>query len=152
MNNKTTNHNFQDIYNKIRIVGKAISRINGNNTHSGNLSMRDPLDPDSPDNGEDPDGSSEFCTIGSGPLNVFPGYYGWVSIGCGPAGDEQCSGVHWDMTGGALLPPTDNNGTSFTVLGMPGTSGRIKAYVNNDPAQSCFKPFLIGLPDCWEFT
>ncbi len=38
--------NIRDIYEKFYTIGSAISRINANNTHSGNLSMRDPDDPD----------------------------------------------------------------------------------------------------------
>ncbi|MBC8184958.1 class II aldolase/adducin family protein [candidate division KSB1 bacterium] len=38
--------NTQQIYDRFRKVGAAISRINANNTHSGNLSMRDPNDDD----------------------------------------------------------------------------------------------------------
>lgn len=38
--------NIREIYQKLSAVGAAISRINANNTHSGNLSMRDPDDPD----------------------------------------------------------------------------------------------------------
>jgi L-fuculose-phosphate aldolase len=37
---------IQDIYQKFYTIGSAISRINANNTHSGNLSMRNPDDPD----------------------------------------------------------------------------------------------------------
>ena len=36
----------QKIYERLRRVGAAISRVNGNNTHSGNLSMRHPSDTD----------------------------------------------------------------------------------------------------------
>ena len=39
-------NNISTIYDRLRKVGAAISRINANNTHSGNLSMRDPLDND----------------------------------------------------------------------------------------------------------
>jgi L-fuculose-phosphate aldolase len=35
-----------DIHKKMSSVGRAVMRVNGNNTHSGNLSMRDPYDPD----------------------------------------------------------------------------------------------------------
>ena len=37
---------IKDIYSRLKNVGAAIARINANNTHSGNLSMRDPDDPD----------------------------------------------------------------------------------------------------------
>jgi ribulose-5-phosphate 4-epimerase/fuculose-1-phosphate aldolase len=35
-----------DIHFSFRRVGRALMRVNANNSHSGNLSMRDPLDPD----------------------------------------------------------------------------------------------------------
>ena len=35
-----------EIYNKLKIIGRAVAKVNGNNTHSGNLSMRDPDDND----------------------------------------------------------------------------------------------------------
>jgi len=35
-----------EIHRKIYTVGAAVLRVNGNNTHSGNLSLRDPEDPD----------------------------------------------------------------------------------------------------------
>jgi ribulose-5-phosphate 4-epimerase/fuculose-1-phosphate aldolase len=35
-----------EIHKKIYTLGAAVLRVNGNNTHSGNLSMRDPKDPD----------------------------------------------------------------------------------------------------------
>jgi len=34
------------IFSRLRRVGAAIGRVNGNNTHSGNLSIRDPQNPD----------------------------------------------------------------------------------------------------------
>ena len=37
---------IQEVYRRLKRVGTAIARINGNNTHSGNLSMRDPDDSD----------------------------------------------------------------------------------------------------------
>lgn len=37
---------FDTIYTRLYSAGAAIGMINGNNTHSGNLSMRDPDDPD----------------------------------------------------------------------------------------------------------
>ena len=38
--------NKHRIYERMQKIGTAISFVNANNTHSGNLSMRDPLDPD----------------------------------------------------------------------------------------------------------
>ncbi len=35
-----------DIQRCFRAVGAALMRVNANNTHSGNMSLRDPLDPD----------------------------------------------------------------------------------------------------------
>lgn len=43
---KHNNNKINEIYERLRRVGTAIGRINANNTHSGNLSMRDPLDED----------------------------------------------------------------------------------------------------------
>ena len=37
---------IREIYQKLFTIGTALGRINANNTHSGNLSMRDPDDPD----------------------------------------------------------------------------------------------------------
>ncbi|HSW49085.1 MAG TPA: class II aldolase/adducin family protein, partial [Bryobacteraceae bacterium] len=36
----------EDIHRRFELVGRALMRVNANNTHSGNLSARDPLDPD----------------------------------------------------------------------------------------------------------
>lgn len=36
----------RQVFQKLRTIGKAVGRVNGNNTHSGNFSMRDPLDED----------------------------------------------------------------------------------------------------------
>ncbi len=43
---KNIRNDIEIIYEKIRKVGAAIGRINANNTHSGNLSIRDPDDDD----------------------------------------------------------------------------------------------------------
>jgi len=37
---------LEQAYQKMRVVGAALGRVNANNTHSGNLSMRDPQDDD----------------------------------------------------------------------------------------------------------
>ena len=44
--NKKIADNKHRIYERMQKIGTAISFVNANNTHSGNLSMRDPLDPD----------------------------------------------------------------------------------------------------------
>jgi ribulose-5-phosphate 4-epimerase/fuculose-1-phosphate aldolase len=36
----------EDIHRRFRRIGRALMRVNANNTHSGNLSLRDSLDPD----------------------------------------------------------------------------------------------------------
>ncbi len=38
--------NTHEIFKKFQKIGKAISRVNANNTHSGNISIKDSLDPD----------------------------------------------------------------------------------------------------------
>lgn len=43
---KISNKKTDEIFNRLFRVGAAIGVINGNNTHSGNLSIRDPDDPD----------------------------------------------------------------------------------------------------------
>ncbi|MBW2123299.1 MAG: class II aldolase/adducin family protein, partial [Deltaproteobacteria bacterium] len=42
----STTANRAGIYRKFSTLGAAIQRVDGNNTHSGNLSLRDPEDPD----------------------------------------------------------------------------------------------------------
>jgi hypothetical protein len=37
--------NMAAIYRRFKAVGSALMRINANNTHSGNMSLRDPFDP-----------------------------------------------------------------------------------------------------------
>ncbi|MBA7692490.1 Methylthioribulose-1-phosphate dehydratase [subsurface metagenome] len=37
---------IKNIFNKLKVIGQAISRVKGNNTHSGNLAVRDPEDED----------------------------------------------------------------------------------------------------------
>lgn len=46
INDMDTQQAQQFVFHKLRIIGKAVGRVNGNNTHSGNFSMRDPLDSD----------------------------------------------------------------------------------------------------------
>ena len=46
MDTETTTTETDIFFPRLRRVGAAIGRVNGNNTHSGNLSIRDPHDPD----------------------------------------------------------------------------------------------------------
>jgi ribulose-5-phosphate 4-epimerase/fuculose-1-phosphate aldolase len=76
-----------EIYEKFRIVGDAIRRVNGNNTHSGNLSA---IDPDNP---------GRFYTTASGsqigaliPRDIVPVRFKEVSWGDGRASTE--SNIH----------------------------------------------------------
>jgi L-fuculose-phosphate aldolase len=46
MKNSKVDTNFKDMFIRLRKIGAAISRINANNTHSGNLSMRSADDND----------------------------------------------------------------------------------------------------------
>lgn len=75
------------IYDSFSRVGDALRRVNGNNTHSGNLSVRDPLDP------------NRFYTTASGsqigalnPRDVVPVLFSRVSWGDGRASTE--SNIH----------------------------------------------------------
>ena len=103
--------------------------------------------------GDDPyDGSSEWCTID--PItNVFPDYFGYVGIRCGPDADQPCNNVYWYPSGEVILnEPQNDHGTHFTVTGIPGEEGFIHANIDGDPAKSCFRGFRIGTPECWEFA
>jgi ribulose-5-phosphate 4-epimerase/fuculose-1-phosphate aldolase len=84
MNTKT---DANEIYEKFRQVGDAIRRVNGNNTHSGNLSAIDPDDP------------GRFYTTASGsqigaliPRDIVPVRFKEVSWGDGRASTE--SNIH----------------------------------------------------------
>jgi len=75
------------IYENFRMVGDAIRRVNGNNTHSGNLSMIDPQDP------------GRFYTTATGsqvgaliPRDIVPVSFTDVSWGDGRASTE--SNIH----------------------------------------------------------
>jgi len=84
MNKKT---DINEIYEYFRNVGNAIRRVNGNNTHSGNLSAVDPVDP------------GRFYTTASGsqigaliPRDIVPIRFDEVSWGDGRASTE--SNIH----------------------------------------------------------
>jgi ribulose-5-phosphate 4-epimerase/fuculose-1-phosphate aldolase len=83
MNEKDMNAVFENF----RRIGDAIRRVNGNNTHSGNLSAKDPEDP------------GRFYTTASGsqigalvPRDIVPIRFGEVSWGDGRASTE--SNIH----------------------------------------------------------
>ncbi|MEJ2108566.1 MAG: class II aldolase/adducin family protein [Acidobacteriota bacterium] len=80
-------NNLDTIFEIFRRTGDAIRRVNGNNTHSGNLSMRDPADPD------------RFFTTASGsqigalvPRDIVPIKFTEVSWGDSRASTE--SNIH----------------------------------------------------------
>jgi len=102
--------------------------------------------------GGDDDGSSEWCTVGDGRLTLYPGFYGWTGIMCGPDANETCSGVVWSGEGANILSPTNNHGTWYNVTGSIGTSGKINAYVDSDPGRSCYLPFTVGERDCLDYS
>lgn len=79
--------NLTTIFENLRMVGNAILRVNGNNTHSGNLSIIDPMDP------------NRFYTTASGaqigaliPRDIVPVLFTDVSWGDGRASTE--SNIH----------------------------------------------------------
>jgi hypothetical protein len=98
------------------------------------------------------EGSTQWCTIGSGPLSVYPGYSNWIGIMCGPHATDPCANVTWSASGGVSVSGGNDGGTSFEITGSPGDPCRINAYVNNTPDQNCYKPCYITKPECWEFT
>ncbi|MFN7991638.1 MAG: hypothetical protein U0R44_05770 [Candidatus Micrarchaeia archaeon] len=98
-------------------------------------------------------GSTQYCTIGSGPLNVFTGFYGWVGIKCGAAANESCTNVTWSIQppGIGSLPGSNSNGTFVNITGAKGMSGEIVATVDSH-GHGCTKPFTIGEPACYQQT
>ena len=84
--------NIKSIYDKFRRTGKALLRVNGNNTHSGNLSVKDPDEPD------------RFFITASGsqvgaliPRDIVPLSFCDVSWGDGRASTE--SNIHRKILG-----------------------------------------------------
>lgn len=97
---------IKKLYDKLRVIGAAISRINGNNTHSGNLSMRDPYD------------SDIFYITSSGsqcgaliPEDIVP---------------IRFSGISWGDARGS----TESN-IHRKILGLPGVNSVIHAHFLN---------------------
>lgn len=106
--------------------------------------------------GEEGEGASEWCDI-DGEGSVYPGYYGWVTIKCGPPPlrNESCSGVGWDISAeGYIHPPSNDDGTYWGVdeLAAYGNKGYIYAWVDGDEAKSCYLPFFVWDRYCWEFS
>ncbi len=114
-----------------------------NDTSGGNDT--NDTDPDDP-------GSTQWCTIGSGPENAFPGYYGWVGIMCGPHANESCTSVSWSAESGITLSDSDSDGTYYTVTADPHNTVRITAIVDGDPTHVCWKDVFVLEPECWEYT
>ncbi|HSB47551.1 MAG TPA: hypothetical protein VLD37_06050 [Candidatus Bilamarchaeum sp.] len=100
--------------------------------------------------GGDP-GSTKYCTIGSGPLMPFPGFYGWLPIMCGEFANETCTSVTWSIypPGSGTLSGSSTSGTYVNITGNPGTTGEIFAVVDSE-GHGCSKPFGIGEPECWQ--
>lgn len=83
---------FNQVFQTFHAIGKAIGRVNGNNTHSGNLSMRHPQDPD------------RFYATASGsqiggliPQDIVPLHFTQVGWGDGRATTE--SNIHRQVLG-----------------------------------------------------
>ncbi len=98
-------------------------------------------------------GATQYCTIGNGPLNVFPGFSGWLPIKCGPAANLTCGqsfNVTWSANPANTTTVSGNNlGVTFTINGPAGSSGSIIAVVNSN-GTGCSKPFFVGSPTCAE--
>jgi hypothetical protein len=125
----------------------AIAPINVFNGSGNNTSCPNP-------NGCGPGGagSTQWCTIGSGPFSPFPGYYGWLQIKCGEFANETCSSVSWSITPGTgSLSGSNNQGTYVNITGDAGDSGEITAVIDED-GHGCSKPFTIANPACWELS
>lgn len=99
-------------------------------------------------------GSSEWCSIDGFDLpTFFPGYYGWITLGCGPTGTGPCSGVVWPPDGadGGVLVGSTSAGTYLHVTIASGM-GRISAYVDGDAHHSCYKDFFVGPASCLDIS
>jgi hypothetical protein len=116
------------------------------------IQIGDGGDDNGTDDDDDDDGSSQWCTIGDGPLLAYPGDFGWVNIACGPDADQSCSNVTWSASGYVGVSGGTDSGTYYNVTGEPYQSGTIHAYVDNDPDHSCSLPFSILEPECWEYS
>ncbi|MEW6722606.1 MAG: hypothetical protein AB1324_05065 [Candidatus Micrarchaeota archaeon] len=99
--------------------------------------------------GPDGEGSTPYCTIGSGPFNPYQGFFGWLGIKCGEQANETCDSVIWSIVppGIGSLSGSSNNGTFVNITGSVGSSGFIGAIVD-DEGHGCTKPFAVGEQEC----
>ncbi len=128
----------------------SIQVTGGNNTNNTNNSTGCT----GPNCGPDGPGSTQWCTIGNGPLNVFPGFSGWLPIKCGASANETCGqggfNVTWSSDPANSTVLSGNNlGVGFTITSPAGSSGTIIAVVNSN-GTGCTKPFFVGSPTCAE--
>jgi hypothetical protein len=129
-------------------VALAPIQVTGNNTNNSTGCT-------GPNCGNNP-GNTQYCSIGNELASVFQGFTGWVSLKCGQHANETCVGVQWSVSPASTATQSCsgncNTGTSVTIIGAKGSSGRLIATVNNDAHQSCYFDFVVGERACWEIS
>ena len=136
------------------VTGTAFADINVYNFSGYPDDVDDNETEDHPTDYDPPfEGATPACTIGDGPLTIYHGYYGWLSIRCGIDANEDCEFVEWTAEGAEIRESdreSDVDGTSFIVTGIYGSTGRIIADVGEDG--TCYLPFEVSERACWEIS
>ena len=93
-----------DLHRRLRVIGSALLRVNFNNTHSGNMSCRDPHDPD------------RF----------------WVTATGSPCGNLSLHDIvpvrFSDMSWGGAARPSSEANTHRRVLSLPGVNACVHCH------------------------
>ena len=93
----------EDIHRRFRLVGRALMRVNANNTHSGNISMRDPADPD------------RFYVTASGSQ-------------CGELTPRCIVALRFSRTDWQGVKPSTESGIHRRILALPGVSACVHCH------------------------
>jgi ribulose-5-phosphate 4-epimerase/fuculose-1-phosphate aldolase len=93
----------EDIHRRFELVGRTLMRVNANNTHSGNLSVRDPLDPD------------RFFVTASGSQ-------------CGALTARCIVPLRFSQAGWEGVKPSTESGIHRRVLMLPGVSACVHCH------------------------
>jgi ribulose-5-phosphate 4-epimerase/fuculose-1-phosphate aldolase len=111
-----------DIHRRFRAVGAALMRVNANNTHSGNMSMRDPLDPDL------------FYVTASGSQ-------------CGELTPECIVPLRFSAPGWSGVKPSSESSTHRRILQLPGVKACVHCHSIAPIAMSLDSPEnpLLGI-------
>lgn len=104
--------------------------------------------------GTNPNGDSSACSIQGDIGNVFPGFKEWIGIKCGPKANETCDNVTWSINpiDGGYISGQTLGGTYVTITANQSTSGTVTAVIDGKASQYCFRYFLVGQRQCWEYS